>query len=65
MGTLPQRTVCSVEGGCSDIGGPCPSCYCEACEGMGVVPGDPEGDALEECQCCNGSGRCVSKGETR
>jgi hypothetical protein len=59
MMRFPQKTICSIPGGCSDLGGPCPSCICENCGGRGYVPGDPEADPIEECQDCDGTGHYV------
>lgn len=33
---------------------------CRHCFGEGCVPGDPEGDPLEDCQYCKGLGRTTS-----
>lgn len=60
-----QHTICSVVGGCSIFGGPCPSCHCDHCDGTGGVnDGDPEtGDRMIDCQMCGGTGRAVIEGE--
>lgn len=57
----PQKTRCSVRGGCSPLDGPCPACNCENCGGKGYVPGDPEAAPIEDCQYCDGTGKAVPR----
>jgi hypothetical protein len=52
---------CIVRGGCSEIGGPCPSCelVCDDCKGSGNGPSakTAEGDMMDyPCPTCGGRG---------
>jgi hypothetical protein len=57
---LERGWQCTVKGGCSDIGGPCPSCLCSYCEGEETIGAakTPEGDLIDVlCPHCDGISR--------